>query len=55
MGQVFLGLSPGGRRVAVKAVRADIAAEPGFRERFRREVEAARRVGGFWTPPTWPG
>ncbi|GGY91045.1 serine/threonine-protein kinase [Streptomyces poonensis] len=49
MGQVFLGLSPGGRRVAVKAVRADIAAEPGFRERFRREVEAARRVGGFWT------
>jgi predicted Ser/Thr protein kinase len=49
MGQVFLGRSPGGRRVAVKTVRAEIAADPRFRERFRHEVEAAKRVGGFWT------
>ncbi len=49
MGQVFLGLSPGGRRVAVKVIRPEHAADPSFRERFAREVEAARRVGGFHT------
>ncbi|MGW6913363.1 serine/threonine-protein kinase [Kitasatospora sp. NPDC054939] len=51
MGEVFLGRSPGGRRVAIKVVRAEIAADPEFRRRFGREVEAARRVGGFWTAP----
>jgi serine/threonine protein kinase len=28
MGQVFLGVSPGGRPVAVKAIRAELAADP---------------------------
>lgn len=49
MGQVFLGRSPGGRQVAVKLIRPEYAADPEFRARFAREVEAARRVGGFHT------
>ncbi len=51
MGQVYLGESRSGRRVAVKVVRPEIASDPGFRVRFRREVEAAKAVGGFWTAP----
>ncbi|MEU9705020.1 serine/threonine-protein kinase [Streptomyces sp. NPDC047981] len=51
MGQVFLGHSVSGRRVAVKVVRPELAADPGFRLRFRREIDAARTVGGFWTAP----
>ncbi|MFD4374430.1 serine/threonine-protein kinase [Streptomyces sp. NPDC058486] len=51
MGQVFLAESRSGRRLAVKVIRPQIAADPGFRERFRREVAAARTVGGFWTAP----
>ena len=51
MGRVYLGRSPGGRTVAVKMVHPHVAADEGFRARFRREVEAARRVGGRWTAP----
>jgi hypothetical protein len=49
MGRVFLGLSAGGRPVAVKVIRADFAADPEFRVRFAREVAAARRVNGLFT------
>ncbi|MGW7357188.1 serine/threonine-protein kinase [Streptomyces sp. NPDC054802] len=49
MGQVFLGRSAGGRPVAVKVVRPEYGADAGFRRSFAREVEAARRVGGFFT------
>lgn len=49
MGQVFLGRSPGGRSVAVKVVRAELAQDAGFRRRFAREVAAARRVTGVFT------
>ncbi|MGI5208114.1 WD40 repeat domain-containing serine/threonine protein kinase [Spirillospora sp. CA-108201] len=49
MGEVFLGVSAGGRRVAVKVVRAEHLDRPEFRVRFAREVEAARKVGGFYT------
>jgi serine/threonine protein kinase len=49
MGQVFLGLSPGGRQVAVKIIHPGYARGRQFRERFAREIEAARRVGGFHT------
>ncbi|QKW37827.1 protein kinase [Actinomadura sp. NAK00032] len=49
MGEVFLGVSPGGRRVAVKVIRAEHSARPEFRVRFAREVDAARKVGGFYT------
>jgi hypothetical protein len=51
MGQVFLGRSPGGRPVAVKVIHAQLAADPGFRARFAREVAAARKVGGVFTAP----
>ena len=49
MGQVFLGRSPGGRLVAVKVIRAELAWDPGFRARFAREVVAARKVSGVFT------
>jgi hypothetical protein len=51
MGQVYLARSPGGRLVAVKVIRPDLAAEPGFRARFAREVAAARTVSGIFTAP----
>jgi hypothetical protein len=49
MGQVYLGRSARGRLVAVKVVRPELAAEPGFRMRFAREVSAARNVSGLFT------
>ncbi|WP_208875694.1 hypothetical protein [Streptomyces armeniacus] len=49
MGSVYLGQSRGGRTVAVKVVRQDLAEESGFRRRFAREVAAARRVNGAFT------
>ncbi|WP_431912894.1 serine/threonine-protein kinase [Nonomuraea jabiensis] len=49
MGRVFLGRSRGGRAVAVKVVHAELAGDAEFRRRFAAEVEAARRVGGFYT------
>jgi hypothetical protein len=49
MGQVFLGLSAGGRLVAVKVIRAELAADHEFRARFRREIAAARKVSGLFT------
>jgi WD40 repeat protein len=49
MGQVFLGRSLGGRQVAVKLIRPEHADCGQFRSRFARDVEAARRAGGFHT------
>ncbi|MEU8953804.1 serine/threonine-protein kinase [Streptomyces sp. NPDC048518] len=51
MGRVYLGRSEGGRTVAVKIVHPHFALDEEFRARFRREVDAARRVGGDWTAP----
>jgi len=51
MGQVFLGRSPGGRLIAVKVVRAELAGQAEFRHRFAREVAAARTVSGLFTAP----
>jgi serine/threonine protein kinase len=49
MGRVYLARSAGGRPVAVKVIREDLADDPEFRARFRREVAAARRVNGLFT------
>ncbi|MCX4701150.1 serine/threonine-protein kinase [Streptomyces sp. NBC_01373] len=49
MGRVYLGRSPGGRAVAVKVVRSELAEDGEFRRRFTREVSAARRVNGVFT------
>jgi serine/threonine protein kinase len=49
MGRVFLGRSPGGRLVAVKVIRAELAEQAEFRNRFVREVAAARTVSGVFT------
>ncbi|MGY4997126.1 protein kinase domain-containing protein [Streptomyces sp. 900105245] len=49
MGRVYLARSPGGRPVAVKVVRPELAEDGDFRRRFAREVTAARRVNGAFT------
>ncbi|WP_405011964.1 serine/threonine-protein kinase [Kitasatospora sp. NBC_01539] len=51
MGRVYLGRTAGGRTVAVKVVRGELADDGEFRARFRQEVAAARLVGGRWTAP----
>jgi eukaryotic-like serine/threonine-protein kinase len=51
MGTVFLGRSAAGRLVAVKVIRDELAEDPDFRVRFRREVAAARKVSGLFTAP----
>ncbi|NXY99052.1 ABC transporter substrate-binding protein [Streptomyces sp. BR123] len=51
MGTVYLGRSPAGALLAVKVIRADHAADPAFRARFRREAEAAARLSGRWVVP----
>ncbi|TVL88768.1 hypothetical protein CD790_29950 [Streptomyces sp. SAJ15] len=49
MGRVYLGRSRGGRPVAVKVVRPELAEDEEFRRRFAREVAAARQVNGVFT------
>ncbi|MBS2553367.1 serine/threonine protein kinase [Catenulispora sp. NL8] len=49
MGQVFLGRTRGGRTVAVKVVKAELAGDREFRRRFRQEVAAVRLVSGRYT------
>ena len=49
MGHVYLARSPGGRAVAIKVVRPELAEQRGFRVRFAREVAAARGVSGIFT------
>ncbi|MEU9868584.1 PQQ-binding-like beta-propeller repeat protein [Actinomadura sp. NPDC048021] len=51
MGVVYLARSPGGRLAALKLIRPDAADDPGFRERFRREIGAAGKVSGLYTAP----
>ncbi|MFJ4833362.1 bifunctional serine/threonine-protein kinase/ABC transporter substrate-binding protein [Streptomyces sp. NPDC088747] len=51
MGVVYLARSTGGALVALKVIRADYAADHGFRARFRREAEAAGSLTGRWLVP----
>src|SRR5215467_11531607 len=47
MGEVFFGRSRAGRPVAVKLIYPVFANDVEFRRRFRLEVEAGRKVGGY--------
>ncbi|KKZ72518.1 bifunctional serine/threonine-protein kinase/ABC transporter substrate-binding protein [Streptomyces showdoensis] len=51
MGVVYLGRTDTGELAAVKVTHADQADQADFRARFRREVEAARRVVSPWAVP----
>ncbi|CUW33001.1 bifunctional serine/threonine-protein kinase/ABC transporter substrate-binding protein [Streptomyces reticuli] len=51
MGVVYLARSAGGTLVALKVIRAEHAADPAFRARFRREVTAVRALTGRWLVP----
>jgi hypothetical protein len=51
MGTVFLAVTATGERAAVKVINPDLADDESFRDRFRREVESARRVRRFCTAP----
>ncbi|WP_045560201.1 bifunctional serine/threonine-protein kinase/ABC transporter substrate-binding protein [Streptomyces sp. FxanaA7] len=51
MGVVYLARTPAGSLVALKVLAAEYAEDAGFRERFRREVEVARRVDSPWAVP----
>ncbi|MFD9060901.1 serine/threonine-protein kinase [Kitasatospora purpeofusca] len=49
MGRVYLSYTPGGRPVALKVVRPELAEDPEFRARFAHEVASARRIHGLFT------
>lgn len=49
MGWVYFGRAANAQPVAVKVIRPEFAADPDFRRRFAREVEAARAVSGAFT------
>ncbi|MFF9147920.1 serine/threonine-protein kinase [Streptomyces sp. NPDC014861] len=49
MGVVYLAHTPGGRPIALKAVREEYAGDPGFRLRFAQEVASAERIHGLFT------
>lgn len=49
MGVVYLAHTPGGRPIALKAVRRELASDPEFRRRFAQEVASARRIHGLFT------
>ncbi|MFJ2865713.1 serine/threonine-protein kinase [Kitasatospora sp. NPDC087314] len=49
MGRVYLAYTPGGRPVALKVIRPELAEDPDFRHRFAQEVASARRIHGLYT------
>ncbi|MEE1941124.1 serine/threonine-protein kinase [Streptomyces sp. TRM 70361] len=51
MGTVHAGVAPDGTRVAVKVIHPQLAQEPEFRGRFKREVDLSSRVTGPYLVP----
>ncbi len=51
MGRVYLGLSPGGRAVAIKVVHPSLASDTEFLRMFQYEVASAEAVSGIYTAP----
>ncbi|MES9605485.1 protein kinase, partial [Actinomadura sp. NPDC000929] len=51
MGTVYAGLDASGRKVALKVIRREYAADRQYRARFEAEVAAAKRVRAFCTAP----
>ncbi|MFD6192754.1 serine/threonine-protein kinase [Streptomyces sp. NPDC060275] len=49
MGRVYLSHTRGGRPVAIKVVRSELADDATFRRRFGREITSARTVKGAYT------
>nr|WP_191971802.1 serine/threonine-protein kinase [Streptomyces luteolifulvus] len=49
MGQVYLSRTVSGRALALKTVRAELGREPGFEERFAREIRNSDQVRSPWT------
>ena len=49
MGVVYLARTDSWRLVAIKVIRSDVADDPAFRTRFRREAATAQKVARFCT------
>ncbi|MCX4545725.1 serine/threonine-protein kinase [Streptomyces sp. NBC_01565] len=49
MGEVFLARTASGRPLALKTVHRDLSLDPGFAERFAREIRTNDRVRSPWT------
>ncbi|MFI6252886.1 serine/threonine-protein kinase [Streptomyces sp. NPDC051016] len=49
MGQVFLSRTSSGRPLALKTVRSEFGLDPGFEERFAREIASSDQVRSPWT------
>ncbi|WP_371680958.1 serine/threonine-protein kinase [Streptomyces sp. NBC_01276] len=49
MGEVFLARTASGRALALKTVHRELGREPGFAERFDREIRTSDRVRSPWT------
>lgn len=49
MGRVYLSRTVSGRPLALKTVRAEFGRDPGFEERFAREIRNSDRVRSPWT------
>ncbi|MER7753470.1 serine/threonine-protein kinase [Kitasatospora sp. NPDC097643] len=49
MGRVYLSYTRGGRPVALKVVRPELAEDPEFRRRFAQEVASAQLIHGLYT------
>ncbi|WP_328883582.1 serine/threonine-protein kinase [Streptomyces sp. NBC_00299] len=49
MGQVFLSRTASGRPLALKTVRPEFGLDPGFEQRFAREIASSDQVRSPWT------